>query len=179
MVIGSRSVRRLPVSYLRLLQRSNIGSHPKDHGEREILVSGPKQKASIGADSQGLMKLTCSKLKQGQNSFVLDTRELPGRTSSVFLARCGGSDETRTRDLRCDRASFHPMNKRSALKPQRFRDLLRPVSPSWTPSISKSVNKLGTKRMPPSVNGRSITHPLTYSPGRVFSEVLNGCRISN
>src|SRR5208283_4107947 len=65
------------------------------------------------------------------------------------LTFSGGSDETRTRDLRRDRASFQCMNKRSALKPQRFRDLLRPVSPSWTPSNPKSGNKLGTKRMPP------------------------------
>src|SRR5271157_1394729 len=69
------------------------------------------------------------------------------RFDSLFFS--GGSDETRTRDLRRDRASFQCMNKRSALKPQRFRDLLRPVSPSWTPSNPKSGNKLGTKRIQP------------------------------
>jgi hypothetical protein len=43
--------------------------------------------------------------KRGQNSFALNTRELLCRKFPVFLACCGGSDETRTRDLRRDRAT--------------------------------------------------------------------------
>ncbi len=42
--------------------------------------------------------------KRGQNSFALDTRESLTGKFPVFLVRCGGSDEPRTRDLRRDRA---------------------------------------------------------------------------
>jgi hypothetical protein len=44
-----------------------------------------------------------TRAKQGQNSFALDTRESLMGKFPVFLVRCGGSDETRTRDLRRDR----------------------------------------------------------------------------
>jgi hypothetical protein len=44
-----------------------------------------------------------TRAKQGQNSFALNTRESLRGKFPVFLIRCGGSDETRTRDLRRDR----------------------------------------------------------------------------
>ena len=44
-----------------------------------------------------------TRAKQGQNSFALDTRESLRGKFPVFLTCCGGSDETRTRDLRRDR----------------------------------------------------------------------------
>ena len=51
-----------------------------------------------------------TRAKQGQNSFALDTRESLMGKFPVFLVRCGGSDETRTRDLRRDRATVHYVN---------------------------------------------------------------------
>ena len=69
-------------------------------------------------------------------SFVDDQREQGVSDQANTLLLCafsGGSDETRTRDLRRDRASFHPMNKRSALKPQRFQSEMRPVKPLLSP----------------------------------------------
>ncbi len=74
-----------------------------------------------------------TRAKQGQNDFALVTRESLRGKLPVFLACCGGSDETRTRDLRRDRASFHPMNKRSASKPQRFQSVMRPMEPFVSP----------------------------------------------
>ncbi len=44
-----------------------------------------------------------TRARQGQNSFALDTRESLRGKFPVFLTCCGGSDETRTRDLRRDR----------------------------------------------------------------------------
>jgi hypothetical protein len=44
-----------------------------------------------------------TRAKQGQKSFALHTRESLMGKFPVFLVRCGGGNETRTRDLRRDR----------------------------------------------------------------------------
>ncbi len=71
------------------------------------MVVQPKIKILVRGKLSRINEINLLKIgtraKQGQNHFALDTKELPSRKFPVFLACCGGSDETRTRDLRRDR----------------------------------------------------------------------------
>ena len=54
-------------------------------------------------------EINLNKIKRGQNHLALNTRESLRWKFSVFLVCCGGSDETRTRNLQRDRRPGHVM----------------------------------------------------------------------
>ncbi len=75
---------------------------------------------------------------QGQNSFALDTRESLRGKIPVFLACCGGSDETRSRDVRRVRTRLAMLI--STVCPQ-ARSISVPVDPFQSFSIPCSPSQ--------------------------------------
>jgi hypothetical protein len=84
-----------------------------DLGETEIWLSSPKikilERGKLSRTNEIQLVKMKTGAKRGQNSFALDTRESLMGKFPVFLVRCGGSDETRTPDLRRDRRAGHVM----------------------------------------------------------------------